>query len=95
MATIEREAGRSRHTVQIMAHRVDAGAVAMAGLLQDVQGPEVVGADGVARRPVADNGHAANVLQQLAGLARIKLRRVVDVADHLRNQTSQDPRRRS
>ena len=59
------------HAVVVVLHRVDAGAVAVAGFEQHVEGPEVAHADREARRAVAQHGLAAQVFEQRLGALHV------------------------
>ncbi len=67
----EGKARRVGHAVQVVADRVDARAVLVAGFLQHVECPEVARVDRVARRAVADHARAAEVLEDRLGAQHV------------------------
>src|SRR5690606_14593051 len=65
------EARRLGHAVVVVPHRIDAGAVAMAGLGQHAVRPEIVAPDREAGRAITDHGLPGDVLEQLAGADQV------------------------
>jgi hypothetical protein len=68
----ERKSRRVRHTIEIVADRVNAGTVGVPGFLQDVMRPQVSFIYGITRRTITTDLDAADVFQNPLGLRNVQ-----------------------
>ena len=68
---IKGKTGRARHAVEVMADGIDTRTIAMPGFLEDLQCPQVLGADGIASGAITADLMPREVFQQSFGAHHI------------------------